>query len=235
MQSFNAHYPTDERISDIMKARKRSGVFIIDDHVVFREGLSLLIEQTNDLEVCGEAGDAGDAIKSIKGIGPDIILLDISLKESSGIELLKDLKKSRIKTPVLVLSMHDETYYAERALRAGARGYIMKQEPSQKLLEAIRRILGGKIYLSEKMTDHVLDTRFDKKKSSDVSPAEFLSDRELEVLELIGRGLSTHQIAHKVNLNVKTVGTYRQKIKEKLKLKSAAELVKYAIHWVEHE
>lgn len=111
----------------------------------------------------------------------------------------------------------------------------MKQEPSQRLLDAIRRILDGKIYLSEKMTEHALDTRFDKKKPSDAAPAEYLTNRELEVLELIGRGLSTHQIANKVNLNVKTVGTYRQKIKEKLKLKSAAELMKFAIHWVEHE
>ncbi len=218
-----------------MKAKSRKRIYIVDDHAVFREGLALLINQTGDLEVCGESGDAENAVRSVRQLIPDLVLLDISLKDSSGLEVMKDFKKLRVDIPVLVLSMHDEAYYADRAIRAGARGYIMKQEPSQKLLDAIRRVLEGKIYLSEKMTERVLDTMSDRKKSSSDSPVEYLSNRELEVLELIGRGLSTHQIAQKVNLNVKTVGTYREKIKAKLKLTSGVELTKFAIHWMENE
>ncbi len=216
-----------------MKGNVKRRIYIVDDHAVFREGLALLINRTDDLEVCGESNELKGTVGKIRESTPDIVLLDISLKDVSGIELLKDLKKSRIEVPVLVLSMHDELIYADRAMRSGAKGYIMKQEPADQLLEAVRRVLEGKLYLSEKMTERMLAIQFEKKSRSGGSPVEHLSNRELEVLELIGHGLSTHQIAKRVNLNVKTVGTYREKLKKKLNLKSGVELARFAIHWID--
>ncbi len=217
-----------------MKTKTKSKVFIVDDHKIFREGLTLLINRSDDLEICGEAEDTDTAMKSIKQLGPDIILLDITLKESSGLELIRDLQKVLPGIPVLILSMHDEIFYAERVIKAGAKGYIMKQESSDILMGAIKKVLGGKIYLSEKMTERALDSYSDKGKRGATSPVENLSNRELQVLELIGRGYTTYQIAKETNLNVKTIGTYREKIKLKLNLKSATELTKYAIHWIEN-
>ncbi|MGV7929283.1 MAG: response regulator [Spirochaetota bacterium] len=216
-----------------MRRNVKRRIYIVDDHAVFREGLALLINRTDDLEVCGESNELKGTVGKIRESTPDLVLLDISLKDVSGIELLKDLKKSRIDVPVLVLSMHDELIYADRAMRSGAKGYIMKQEPADRLLEAVRRVLEGKLYLSEKMTERMLAIQFEKKSRSGESPVEHLSNRELEVLELIGRGLSTHQIANRVNLNVKTVGTYREKLKKKLNLKSGVELARFAIHWID--
>lgn len=218
-----------------MKRSRKRGIYIVDDHAVFREGLALLINKTEDLVVLGESSELAGTVGAIRETAPDLVLLDISLKDSSGIELLKDLRKTKIDVPVLVLSMHDEKVYADRVIRAGARGYIMKQEPSARLLEAIRRILEGKRYLSDGMTEQMLNLQFEKKKQPGESPVEHLSNRELEVLELIGRGLSTHQIAQRVNLNVKTIGTYREKLKKKLNITSAVELTRFAIHWVEKE
>lgn len=218
-----------------MKRNVKRRIYIVDDHAVFREGLALLINRTDDLEVCGESNELKGTVGKIRESTPDLVLLDISLKDVSGIELLKDLKKSRIDIPVLVLSMHDELIYADRAMRSGAKGYIMKQEPADRLLEAVRRVLEGKLYLSEKMTERMLAIQFEKKSRSGESPVEHLSNRELEVLELIGLGLSTHQIAKRVNLNVKTVGTYREKLKKKLNLKSGVELARFAIHWIDEE
>ncbi|MBP7585647.1 MAG: response regulator transcription factor [Spirochaetes bacterium] len=218
-----------------MKRNVKRRIYIVDDHAVFREGLALLINRTDDLEVCGESNELKGTVGKIRESTPDLVLLDISLKDVSGIELLKDLKKSRIDVPVLVLSMHDELIYADRAMRSGAKGYIMKQEPADRLLEAVRRVLEGKLYLSEKMTERMLAIQFEKKSRSGESPVEHLSNRELEVLELIGLGLSTHQIAKRVNLNVKTVGTYREKLKKKLNLKSGVELARFAIHWIDEE
>jgi DNA-binding NarL/FixJ family response regulator len=217
-----------------MKTKARSRVFIVDDHKVFREGLALLINRSDDLEVCGEAEDGNTALKSIKQIKPDIILLDITLKESSGLELIKDLQKVLPGIPVLILSMHDEIFYAERVIKAGGKGYIMKQESSEILIGAIRKVLSGKVYLSEKMTERALDIFSEKGKKYNASPVENLSNRELQVLELIGRGYTTYQIAQETNLNIKTIGSYREKIKLKLNLKSASELTKYAIHWIEN-
>jgi DNA-binding NarL/FixJ family response regulator len=216
-----------------MRRNVKRRIYIVDDHAVFREGLALLINRTDDLEVCGESNELKGTVGKIRESTPDLVLLDISLKDVSGIELLKDLKKSRIDVPVLVLSMHDELIYADRAMRSGAKGYIMKQEPADRLLEAVRRVLEGKLYLSEKMTERMLAIQFEKKSRSGESPVEHLSNRELEVLELIGLGLSTHQIAKRVNLNVKTVGTYREKLKKKLNLKSGVELARFAIHWID--
>lgn len=218
-----------------MRRNVKRRIYIVDDHAVFREGLALLINRTDDLEVCGESNELKGTVGKIRESTPDLVLLDISLKDVSGIELLKDLKKSRIDVPVLVLSMHDELIYADRAMRSGAKGYIMKQEPADRLLEAVRRVLEGKLYLSEKMTERMLAIQFEKKSRSGESPVEHLSNRELEVLELIGLGLSTHQIAKRVNLNVKTVGTYREKLKKKLNLKSGVELARFAIHWIDEE
>ena len=218
-----------------MKRNVKRRIYIVDDHAVFREGLALLINRTDDLEVCGESNELKGTVGKIRESTPDLVLLDISLKDVSGIELLKDLKKSRIDVPVLVLSMHDELIYADRAMRSGAKGYIMKQEPADRLLEAVRRVLEGKLYLSEKMTERMLAIQFEKKSRSGESPVEHLSNRELEVLELIGLGLSTHQIAKRVNLNVKTVGTYWEKLKKKLNLKSGVELARFAIHWIDEE
>jgi DNA-binding NarL/FixJ family response regulator len=217
-----------------MNIKTRSKVFIVDDHKIFREGLTLLINRSDDLEICGEAEDVNSALKSIKQFEPDIILLDITLKESSGLELIKDLQKVAPGIPVLILTMHDELFYGERAIKAGAKGYIMKQESSEILMEAIKRVLSGKIYLSGMMTERALDIYSEKGKRNVTSPVENLSNRELQVLELIGRGYSTYQIAKETNLNIKTIGTYREKIKFKLNLKSATELTKYAIHWIEN-
>jgi DNA-binding NarL/FixJ family response regulator len=210
------------------KAPSRSRVLLIDDHPIVRERLAELINQELDLMVCGEAEDAYSAMEAINKTVPDIALVDISLKDSYGIELVKDIKAQHPAVKTLVLSMHDESLYAERALRAGARGYITKQEASKKVVGAIRQVLGGGIYVSEKMAG-VLLGRVAGEPRSDGSPVDRLSDRELEIFQLLGEGLAVREIAKRLHVSVKTIEAHRTHIKEKLNMKTSPELLRYAI------
>lgn len=212
----------------------RHKVFIVDDHPIVRQGISRLIDQEADLMTCCEASSAQEAIDILKTCFADIMLVDISLDGVSGIELVKMLKSQHHKIPALVISMHDESLYAERALRAGARGYIMKQEATEKMLTAIRQVLRGDIYLSERMQGKILQ-RVLAGDDSGLSPIDLLSDRELEVFRLIGKGYATSDIAQELNRSVKTVETHRAHLKDKLALKNAAELTRYAVRWVEQQ
>lgn len=213
--------------------RGKRKVYLVDDHAVVRNGLAQLINLTPDLAVVGEASSAEEALERLDAANPDIAIVDLTLGDMSGMELLKHLKTRRPQLPVLVLSMHDESFYAERCLRAGARGYIMKKEAIEQVEQAVRQILDGKVYLSQKMSDHLLLTlaRGDAAKSG--SPLNLLSDRELEVFECIGRGLGATEIARKLHLSVKTIESYQAKLKEKLHLKDSAQLFQTALHWVE--
>ena len=209
---------------------KKKTVFIVDDHPLLRKGLALLINREPDLAVCGEAEDAQTAMKAITAGKADIMIVDISLSGPDGLDLLKNIRTVHPDLAVLILSMHDESIYAERALRARANGYIMKQEATEKVLTAVRCILGGEIYLSERMSRKLLHQYI----SNSVRPAtnselSTLSDRELEVFRLIGEGRGTRQIADKLHISIKTVETYQAHIKNKLSLASGRELVQYAI------
>jgi DNA-binding NarL/FixJ family response regulator len=210
---------------------KKSRVLLVDDHPIVRQGLAQMVDREPDLIVCGEAGDALSALHSIALLKPDIVLLDISLNGPSGVEILRSIRQTDKTLRVLVLSMHDETVYAERALRAGANGYIMKQEATEKVLEAMRRILGGDVYVSESVGNKMLKRFVGGPAALRQSPVDTLTDRELEVFRLIGEGHGTRQISDQLCLSVKTVETYQSHIKEKLGLKNARELVQYAIQW----
>jgi DNA-binding NarL/FixJ family response regulator len=212
--------------------KDRKQIFIVDDHPVFREGLVVLVKKEVDLMVCGEADNAPQALTSIERLKPDLVLADIGLPGKSGLELIKDLRAALPEMVVLVISMHDETLYAERVLRAGGRGYIMKQEGPEKMLQAIRQVLDGQIYLSGKMSVRILDAFSDRRSKSD-SPIARLTDRELEILQLIGRGKDSHAIAELLHLSFKTVDAHRGHIKEKLELKNGTALICYAARWVE--
>src|SRR5271170_6436448 len=208
----------------------KSTVFIVDDHPIVRQGLALLINREPDLKVCGDAEEAGSALPRIDELKPDLVVVDISLNGPDGLDLLKNLRAQHPNLPVLILSMLDESLYAERALRDGASGYIMKQEATERVLVAIRRILGGEIYLSDRMASRMLH-RFVGQEGPPRSPIAGLTDRELEVFRLIGEGHGTRQIAGELHLSVKTVESYQAHIKDKLSLKNARELVQRAIQW----
>ena len=199
---------------------------------MMREGLAQLIAQENDLVVCGEAGDAAEALGQIEKLKPDLALVDITLRSTNGLELIKDLAIHAPATTVLVISMHDESLYAERVLRAGGRGYIMKQEGGRKLMEAIRHVLSGKTYVSESISAKILSL-FSGRPTESASPVEGLSDREFEVFQLIGQGLSTKDIAARLNVSTKTVEAHRVNIKQKLNVSTAPELMRFAVRWVE--
>jgi DNA-binding NarL/FixJ family response regulator len=205
-------------------------VFLVDDHPIVRQGLALLIDREPDLMVCGEADGATSALQAIREAAPDFVVLDISLDGPDGLELLKTLRVRYPTLPVLVLSMHDEAVYAERALRAGANGYIMKQEATDRVLTAIRHILSGDVYLSDRLTKRMLQ-QFVNGSVSPRDPLAKLSDRELEVYRLIGAGHSTRQIADELHVSTKTIESYQAHIKEKLALRNARELVQHAVEW----
>ena len=207
-------------------------VVIVDDHPLFRERLAQLINHEPDMEVTGESDTAEDAIQLIRNRSPDLAIIDITLKGSSGLELIKSIKALSIGVPVLVLSMHEESLYAERALHAGATGYITKHQAADEVLSAIRRVLAGEVYLSEKMTSGFLKSLTSAGVRSVSRAVDRLTDRELEVLDLIGRGQTTRQVADKLQLGVATVDTYRARIKEKMNFRNAAELLHFAIRWV---
>jgi DNA-binding NarL/FixJ family response regulator len=210
---------------------RRTRVLIVDDHPTLRRGLIALIQDEADLEVCGESAEAGEALRMVKELNPDVVVVDLSLKQGTGLELIEQVKALDKGVKMLVASMHEESLYAERALRAGAMGYINKQETIDKLVDAIRQILRGQIYLSEQMTERVLHRVSDGEKLED-DPINRLSNRELEVFQLIGQGLTTKQIAEKLSLSPKTVETHREKIKNKLNLKIGTEVNLHAIQWV---
>ncbi|MBI4226752.1 MAG: response regulator transcription factor [Candidatus Omnitrophica bacterium] len=217
------------------KAKAIRRVCLVDDHPVVRRGLAQLINQEADLQVCGEADDLPTALALVRRARPDLVLVDITLKGRSGLELIKMLNAEISAPPALVVSMHDETLYAERALRAGARGYVMKEEAPEGLLTAMRKVLDGQVHLSDRMAARVLQQAAGAGARPAASPAERLSDRELEVFRLLGRGRGTRQIAETLNLSVKTVETYRAHLMAKLQLQSAPELIRHAVEWVHAE
>ena len=219
--------------SPVEHGRKR--ILLVDDHAVVRFGITQLINRQNDLVVCGEEEDASRAMSAIAALKPDLVIADISLKDSSGLELMRNIKAQYPGLPVLVMSIHDESIYAEIAFRAGALGYLMKQEALDKITTAIRRVLSGAIYVSDKLAAKMLSQQVRGHADILESPVKRLSDRELEVFELIGRWKKTSEIAEELHLSVKTIEYYREQIKSKLSLKSAAELTQTATSWVRRE
>ncbi|HTB82197.1 MAG TPA: response regulator transcription factor [Candidatus Sulfotelmatobacter sp.] len=209
-------------------------IFLVDDHPLVREWLTNLIHQQPDLFVCGESEDAPHALQEISVIRPNVAIVDISLKHGSGIELIKSIKAMHPEVATIVLSMHDERLYAERALRAGARGYIMKRETAKKVITAIRQVLAGKIYMSETLAAVFAEKFVDGKLPPGGSLVEKLSDRELETFQLLGKGYETRQVAEMMNVSMKTVQAHCAHIKEKLKLTNAAELLREAVRWQEN-
>lgn len=208
-------------------AKKR--IFLVDDHPIVRKGLAQLIDSEPDLSVIGQGEDAYQSLRAIRETNPHLVLVDVSLKDSDGIELVKELKAQVPELAVLVVSMHDESLYAERALRAGAGGYVMKQEPPEVLLSAIRAVLGGQVYVSNKMGATLLQRMVGAKKSAGALPMDRLTDRELEIFRMIGAGHSVKEIADKLFLSAKTVEAHREHIKQKLNIRSSAELLRFAI------
>ena len=212
-----------------VKVRKR--ILVVDDHPITRYGVTQLINHEPDLLVCGEAESAQQALVAIKSAPPDLVLADLTMPGKSGLEFIKEMQSQHPRVPVLVMSMHDENIYAERVLRAGGRGYIMKNEGGQKLLEAIRQVLQGHVYVSKSMSTALLEVFAPHRSSGAEAMPGALSDREFEVFQLIGQGLSAQQIGQRLNLSVKTVATHRQHIRQKLKTRTGPELVRLAVRW----
>jgi len=212
-------------------AKKR--IMLVDDHPMLRAGLAALIDKQADLVVCCEAEDPGKALQAIAQTKPDLIVTDLTMPGRGGLELIKDLQAMHPGLPALVVSMHDEMLYAERALRAGARGYLMKEAGGEKFLVAIRHILGGQVYVSERMSAQLFEAMTSRKPRGSSSPIEKLSDREFEVFQLIGQGKNTRDIAQHLHLSPKTVDVHRANIKGKLGIPDATALVSHAVRWVE--
>lgn len=215
---------------------RRYRILVVDDHPIVRGGLSQLINQEPDLRVCGEAASSAEALEAVNKARPDLVLLDITIKDTNGIDLTRSILERRPGLPVLILSMHDESLYAERAMRAGARGYVMKREAPETVLKAIRRVLSGDIYLSEGIATGMVSRFLHLGRGADNRRGvDRLSDRGLEIFELIGQGCTTREIALKLHLSAKTVESHRAMIKSKLGIESSADLVRQAICWVENE
>lgn len=219
------------------KVCTKTRILVVDDHPMMRQGLAALINNEPDLAICCEAENAAQAMEAIAVKNPDLVLVDITLPDKSGLELIKDIQAQFPGMRVLVISMHDESLYAERVLRAGGRGYIMKQEGGKRLMEGIRQVLAGQIYVSEKMSRRILElfTGQPSAGAGSSSLVEKLTDREFEVFQHIGTGRSTRDIAEKLHLSVKTVEVHRLNIKDKLGIKTAPELIRYAVRWVESQ
>jgi len=205
-------------------------VLIIDDHAAVRRGFALLVEQERDMKVCGEAGDPEEAMRQAKRLHPDLVLVDLGLRDGSGLELIRQLREWRPELPILVVSMHEESIFAERAMRAGAMGYIMKEETPECLIRAIRKVLSGRVYLSESASEELLERIVVGDRAGN-DPIHSLSNRELFIFQAIGEGLSSQEIAERLHLSVKTVETYRARIKERLNISSAADLLRHALRW----
>lgn len=227
--------PPGKESASAEPAAGRKSILVVDDHPIIRAGLRQLIADESDLVLCGEAEDIPGALKAIEKFQPDLAVVDISLRGGSGMDLVKDIRIRWPDLKVLVLSMHDEVFYAERVLRAGARGYVTKAEASTKVIEGIRQVLNGGVYISEKIASKMICSLVGGGGDARTYPIDRLSDRELQVLELIGKGKQTRDIADTLHLGVKTVEAHREHIKAKLNLEGAAELAKYAIQWVEFE
>lgn len=210
----------------------KTRILLVDDHAVVRFGIAQLINRQPDMEVCGEEEDASKAMGAIESLKPDLTIADISLKDSSGLELVRNIKAQYPKLPVLIVSGHDESVYAEIAFRAGALGYLMKEEALEKVIMAVRRVLSGAIYVSDSLAARMLQQQIRGQSTINESPVKSLSDRELEVFQLIGQWKSTREIADELHLSVKTIEYYREQIKRKLNLKNAAELTQRATSWV---
>jgi DNA-binding NarL/FixJ family response regulator len=221
--------------ADASGGRVKAKILIVDDHPVVRQGLIQLINQERDLVVCGEAGDSHGTLNAIETLRPDLAIVDISLPGVDGLELIKAIRARYTELPVLVLSMYDESLYAGRALRAGAKGYVMKDMGAENLVTAIRKVLSGEHYVSEGIASKILRQFAAGRKEGIASPIDLLTDRELEVFRGIGDGLSTRQIAENLHLSIKTVESYRAHIKEKLQLETSTEMVKHAVQWVQTE
>ena len=211
----------------------KTRIYIVDDHALIRRGLTTLINGEPDMEVCGQADDASSALQDVIKLQPDLVTVDISLKGNSGLELIKSIRAFNPKIQILVLSMHHESIYALRVLKAGARAYIMKQDVISKVVEAIRRIRSGHLYVSDEVASQMLNRLVGGESGDDTSPVAMLSDRELEIVNLIGNGMLTREIAAKLHVSVKTVETHRAHIKEKLNLRNATQLVQFCVRWVE--
>jgi DNA-binding NarL/FixJ family response regulator len=216
-------------------AGRKATVLLVDDHEIVRRGLAQLIAQDPGLTVCGEAATVQEALRAAAELRPDAAVVDLSLGEEDGLDLIKDLHIRFPDTRVLVLSMHDETFYAERVLRAGARGYVMKDRPAEEFVAALRKVLRNEIAVSTAMADRALQAIAGGKRDLHQSPVDALTDRELQVFRLIGQGLSTGEIAARLHLSVKTVETYRAHLKEKLQVRDASGLLQYAIQWAQSE
>lgn len=222
---------TAKKLSTGRNPKKK--VLLVDDHPMMRGGLAQVINQQKDLMVCCEASDAREAMQRIASSKTDLAVVDISLEGKSGLELIKDIHALHPEVGILVMSMHDESLYAERALRAGARGYVMKKAGGEAVLQAIRQVLSGKLYVSERMSAQILDKFASVHSAKHRSPIEMLTDREFEVFKLIGEGCITREVAERLHISPKTVDVYRQNLKEKLKLPSATSLIQHAVRWVE--
>jgi DNA-binding NarL/FixJ family response regulator len=226
-----AHGPSEEQTT----LPKRQ-VLLVDDHPMTRGGLAHLIRQQPDLDICGEAGDRREAMGCLGKTTVDLVITDITMPGGGGVELIHDIRTARPEVPVLVVSMHDEYIYAPRVLRAGARGYVMKEAGAEIILEAVRKVLSGKVYLSSEMSERLLETfgRVDAKEKPTSPGVETLSDRELQIFELIGKGKNTKEIAVHFGISPKTVDVHRSKIRQKLRLDSTTSLLRYAVCWVEN-
>ena len=211
----------------------RKGILLVDDHSFMRAGLAQLIDRQPDMKVCGEAGDPAEAVQQLAKTKPDLVLTDLTMPGRSGLEFIKDLHAFNASTPILVISMHDESVYAERVLRAGARGYIMKGAGGESLLIALRQVLRGEVYVSPQMSARILENLSGSRPRGSSSPIEKLTDREFEIFQLIGQGKSTRDIAAQLHLSPKTVDVHRTHLKEKLELKDATALIRHAVRWVE--
>ncbi len=212
---------------------QKNRVFIVEDHPIFRDGITRLIDREEDMLVSGECETAEECLKMIKDDLPDLIVIDITLKNSCGIELTKDLKRSYPGLPILILSMHEELVFADRVLKAGARGYVTKREATENVIEAIRRVLQGKIYICDTMIDHFLERSITGGQNFNSSPVEKLSGREFEVFNLVGKGMTNRSIAGVLSVSTNTISTYRERIKEKLNLQTNSELNRYAMQWIQ--
>jgi DNA-binding NarL/FixJ family response regulator len=216
-------------------ASAQTTILIVDDHPMMREGLAQLIGQQKDMTVCGQAGSAPEALDKVRVLKPKLVLVDITLPGRSGLELIKDIQALQAGAAVLVISMHDEALYAERVLRAGGRGYVMKQEGGKKIMEAIRQVAAGHIFVSDKMSAKILEIFSGHRPAAAQTPVESLTDREFEVFQCIGRGVGTKEMALELHVSPKTIEVHRANIKTKLKIKSMPELIRYAVRWVESE
>lgn len=217
----------------MLTSSRKYKIYIVEDHPIFLDGISQLINKEDDMFVMGGCESSGECLRIIKDSMPDLIIVDITLKDSCGIELTKELKKKYPNLPVLILSMHEELIFADRVLKAGARGYITKREATTKVIDAIRRVLQGKIYICDTMIDHFLERSITGVQNFNESPVEKLSEREFEVFNLIGKGMTNRSIAEVLSVSTNTISTYRERIKDKLNLQNNAELNRYAMQWIQ--